>query len=311
MAPLKSHLLTGSTHCSLTGMQATGIPAHLAMANELSAVVSQTQQLKEAVLSRCDELPAALTDVMLSKFTINGALPITVDNMKEMLSTAIAQMRGEMRSELQGLRVDDAMAPGPSHQFSPDPRFQLWTWGERQHIVPHGWTLPSSISLKDTWLLWHFGHIADRIAPLRRLKKFDLNSPAQAVLLSKTKQTMKAVAKVMVEMGMVGTVQGVLTLSEADSAAFFDRAIVRLMEQLKTGVTRGRARWMEMKAPTVYALLLKSRKRRRAEAEANRRGEEEEEKEEAERRMGAAAEEDEGGGDSAAAALLSQLNSGM
>jgi hypothetical protein len=221
-----------------------------------------------------------------------------------------------MRSELQGLRVvDDAMGAGPSHQPSPDPRFQLWTWGGKQHPVPHGWTLPSSISLKDTWLLWHFGHIADRIAPLRRLKKFDLSSPAQVVMWSKTKQTMEALAKVMVDMGLVGTVQDVLTLNEADSAAFLDRAIVRLMEQLKAGVTRGRARWMEMKAPTVYALLLKSRKRRRAEAEVYRRGEEEqeekeEEKEEAERGKGAAGV-DEGGGDSAAAALLSQLNSGM
>jgi hypothetical protein len=279
MAPLKPHLLAGSTRCSLTGMQATGIPAHLAMANELSAVVSQTQQLKEAVLTRCDELPAALTEVMLSKFAINGALPLTVDNMREMLNAAITQVRGEVRSELQGLRVEGAVAADPSLSSSPDPRFQLWLWGGRQHMVPQGWTLSSSINLKDTWLLWHFGHIADRIAPLRRLRKFDLKDKRQVTLWSKTKQTMSAVAQMMVDMGMVGTVQGVLTLSEADSAACFDRTIVGLMEQLKAGVTRGKARWMEMKAPTLYALLLKSRKRRRAEMEEEAKGGEEEVKE--------------------------------
>ena len=87
--PPQPHLVAGITHSIFTGMQATGIPAHLAMANELTTVVSHTQRLKEAVLARCDELPAALTNVMLSKFTINGALPITVDSMKEMLSAAI------------------------------------------------------------------------------------------------------------------------------------------------------------------------------------------------------------------------------
>jgi hypothetical protein len=304
MAPLKPHLLAGSTHCFLTGMQATGIPAHLAMANELSAVVSQTQQLKVAVLSRCDELPAALTEVMLSKFAINGALPITVDNMKEMLSAAIAQMRGEVRSELQELRVEGAVAAGPSPSSSDDPRFQLWMWGGKQQMVPPGWRLPSPINLKDTWLLWHFGHIANRIAPLRRLQAFNFMNKPQVVLWSKTHQVMSAVAEMMVEMGLVGTMQAVLTLSEADSAAFFDRAIVRLVDKVYAGVTRGRRRWMEMKASTMYARLLKSRKKPRK----RRRVEVEEEEEEEEEEKEDGGEEGEGGSDSTAATLLSQLN---
>ena len=262
---------------------------------------------KEAVLARCDELPAALTDDMLSKFTINGALPITVESMKEMLSTAIAQMRGEMRTELQDLRVGGAMAAASPLSPSSDARYGMWMWGGRMHMVPQGWRLSSSISLKDTWLLWHFGHTADRIGPLRGLKKFDLVSQRQVILWSKTRQTMSAVARMMVDMGMMGTVQGMLTLSEAESAAFFDRAIVALMEQLKTGLTRGRARWMEMKAPTVYAVLLKSRKRRRAEEEEGGREEAGEEREgEGE---GEGEGEEDGEGESEAAALLSRLNS--
>ena len=106
--------------------------------------------------------------------------------------------------------------------------------------------------------------------------------------------------------------------------ACFDRAIVGLMEQLKAGVTRGKARWMEMKAPTLYALLLKSRKRRRAEMEEEAKEGDEEVKEgedegqggvegvteeEDERERGVEEEGGEGEGLSTAAALLSQLNS--
>lgn len=262
IAALKPHVLVGSNDCSTTGLRATGIPSHLAMANELVAVVHQTQQLKEAVLARCDGLPLVpveLTNVLLSKFSINGALPITMDNMKEMLNAMVAQLRSEMRE----VRVDEA-SPKPSLiPPSSDSRFQLWLWGGRLHMVPEGWTLPSSLSLKDTWHLWHFGHLADRIGPLRGLRKFDLSNAAQATQWAKTKQTMQAIAQVMVDERMVGSLQEVLTLSEADSTAYFDRAVVVWMEQLKEGVTRGNRRWMEMKIPTVYALMMKSRKRRR------------------------------------------------
>ena len=309
MTPLQPHLLAGSTHCALTGLQATGIPAHLAIANELKAVVSQTQQLKEAMLAQCDGLPAKLTDAMLSKFTINGAIPITVDSMKDMLNTSFTELRGQMRAELQELRVEGAVAAGSSLLPFSNARWGMWMWGGRMHMVPQGWTLPSSISLKDTWLLWHFGHAADRIGPLRGLKKFDLASPPQVTLWSKTGQTMSAVARVMVDMGLLGTMQGVLTLSEAESADSFDRAILVLMEQLKEGVTRGRSRWMEMKAPTVYALLLKSRKRRRDEVEEERKEGEMEEAGREREESGEGEGEENGEGESAAAALLSQMNS--
>ena len=59
---------------------------------------------------------------------------------------------------------------------------------------------------------------------------------------------------------------------------------------------------MEMKIPTVYALMMKSRKRRRAEVEVE--GEEEKEKEE----DGDGGEDDGSGQESHAATMLSQLH---
>ena len=299
MAVLKPHVVAGTTRSAATGLEATGIPPHLVMVNELTAVIAQTQQLKEALMLRCDGLPAEVTDVLLSKFSINGAIPLTADNMKEMLEAVVAQMRREIRD----VQAADAAAlpsliPAPS-----DSRFLVWTWGGRMHMVPQGWILPSSTNVKDTWLLWHFGHLADRVGPLRNLKKYDLNGTnAQKTLWSKTRGTMSAIAQVMVDSLMVRSVEDVLTLSEGESSAFFDRAVVTFMNELKAGTTRGRARWMEMKIPTIYALMMKSRKRRRAEVEVE--GEEEKEDEE----DCAAGEDDESGAESHAATMLSQLH---
>jgi hypothetical protein len=163
IAVLKSHVVGGCTRSPITGLEATGIPPHLVMVNELTAVVNQTQQLREEVLSKCDGLPTELTNVMLSKFSINGAIPLTMDNMREMLSAVVSQLRAEMREVL----AVDSVAQSSLIPPSPSSRFETWNWKGRFHMVPPGWTLPSSINVKDMWHLWHFGHLADRIAPLR------------------------------------------------------------------------------------------------------------------------------------------------
>jgi hypothetical protein len=76
---LRPHVLTGCSYCPVTGLTATGVPPHLAITNELAKAMHQTSLLKEALLSRCAELPAELVSVLLSKFSINGAHPVTMD----------------------------------------------------------------------------------------------------------------------------------------------------------------------------------------------------------------------------------------
>jgi hypothetical protein len=266
---LQRHLLTGCNRCPITGMMATGIPPHLVMSNGLTDVVKQTQLLKAELLSRCAELPAELTNAMLSKFSINGAIPLTVDDMRVMLNSVVAQMRAEIREVHAVERL--ASAPVSTAPIDPttDPRFQLWSWGGRLHMVPQGWLFPST-NLKDTWNLWHFGHVADKIRPLRCLKKFDLASGAQVTLWAKANGVMKAISQVIFDMKLVAAVEDVQTLSAADSSAFFDRAIVQLMEQVRSRSTEERGRWMEMSVATLYAYVQRTRKRRREEVERER-----------------------------------------
>jgi hypothetical protein len=294
MADLRPHVMTGCNRTPATGMVATGIPPHLVMSNELTAVANNTQQLKEAVLARCDGLPSRLTEVLLSKFSINGAIPLTADNMREMLDSVLAQFRTELRdvraAEMQLLpRLVDP--PG-------DDRFERWLWGGKFHMVKEGWTFPST-NLKDTWHLWHFGHLTDRIQPLRRLKKYDL-ARSQVSRWSKTRGVMQAISQVMVDMKMLPTLQAVEKLTEAESSAFFDQAIVQLMEQLKPGTSRKRVRWTEMAVTTLYGRVKKQR--REEAAAAGWEGEEEGEE------VGEEREEREQGEDAVvAAAALSQL----
>jgi hypothetical protein len=140
-------------------------------------------------------------------------------------------------------------------------------WGGRMHMVPQGWQFPST-DLKATWHLWHFGHVEDRIRPLRYLKKFDLSGNS-ITRWSKTNGVIKAIAQMMVETGVVQLIDGVQMLSADESSAAFDGAIVKLMEKVREGSTQGRGRWMEMSVSTLYDLLRKAaggHKRKRSEA---------------------------------------------
>jgi hypothetical protein len=248
--------------------QATGVPQHLVMSNELTDVAKQTAVLKDALLAKCTELPAELANVMLSRFSINGAIPVTIDDIKILLNNAVNQLRTELRDAIPATTTSSP-SPNQLTDVDADPRFQLWTWKGRMHMVPEGWQLPST-DVKATWNLWYYGHVQDRIRPLRHLKKADLQGSTQITQWSKTNGVMGAIAATMVEMKLVETAEGVARMSATESAAAFDGAIVQLMEKVKAGSTRGRGRWMEMSIGTLYNYLKAvrvERKRKRDEAE--------------------------------------------
>ena len=261
VATLKPHVIAGCNRCPITGLNATGIPPHLAMSNELTDVVRQTQAMKEALLAKCAELPSELVTTLLNKFSVNGAIPVTLDDIKTLLNSAVNQMRSELRDALPSSRPS---VSSPLIDPNLDPRFHLWSWGGRMHMVPQDWLFPST-DMKATWNLWHFGHVGDRIRPLRYLQKSDLRNASQVTLWSKTRGVMKEIAEGMVELGIVQSTKGVEQLSATVSADAFDKAVVQLMERVRAGSTRGKRRWVEMSIPTLYSLVGPLRKRKREE----------------------------------------------
>jgi len=261
LGTLKTYVIAGRSHCPLTGMIATGIPPHLVLSNELVDVAKQTEALKDALLAKCSQMPADLTTVMLSRFSINGAIPVTLDDIKSLLNNAVNQMRAELRDAIPTATTTSS-SPNSLTDPAADPRFQLWQWGGALHMVPEGWKLPVA-DVKATWHLWQYGHVEAKIRPLRYLKKADLQGGGQISRWSKTNGVMAAVAQVMVEMKTVETVTEVRRLSAEESSAAFDTAIVQLMERVREGSTRTRGRWMEMSIGTLYNHLKGERGQRK------------------------------------------------
>jgi len=274
---LKPFVVAGRSRCPLTGMQATGIPSHFILSNELSNVAQQTKQLKTAVLEQCAQLPEQLTNTMLQRFHVHGAIPLTADDMRAMMSQFTAQLRSEFQqlvSSSGSPAASSSSAAANSNDVEFDPRFTTWTWKGRVHPVPEGWKFPAT-DVKATWNLWHFGHVGDRIRPLRHLRKWDLDGTAKQIALwSKTSGVMSEIARVMVEEDMAMTVDEVRRWQQDVSTAAFDGAIVKLIEKMKEGATKAKGRWMEMQIPTLYSYtqrLRKERKRQRDEEQQQAR----------------------------------------
>jgi hypothetical protein len=246
------------------------------MSNELKAVVQQSEALRAELRSQCAGLPSSVVNMLLSKCSVNGAIPVTLDDLKALLSNAVNQMRLELRDTLPHAAA--ARASGQPVQAGSDARFQVWQWGGQLHPVPEGWRLPRT-DVMAVWRLWYFGSVADRIAPLRTLRKWDLRrddtgkaDSGEVAQWSKTNGVMMALTAQMVGMGLIATAAGVGRLSEDQATAAFSQAIVPLMEKLKPGATQQpRGRWVELSMSTLYKHV---RKRKRAEAQLQRHADE-------------------------------------
>jgi CII-binding regulator of phage lambda lysogenization HflD len=62
------------------------------MSNELTAVVKRIEEMKEQLLSAYASLPSEVVSVLLNKFTIHGAILVTLDEIKALLTQAVSQM---------------------------------------------------------------------------------------------------------------------------------------------------------------------------------------------------------------------------
>jgi len=273
ISSLKGNVINGIYRNQISGMIATGIPPHLTMSNELKEIALQTNDLRRELLQKCDQMPAALTETMLSKFSVNGAIPLTMADMVKLMADSMSQLREDIRISSQ-LNTSRSSSSSLNAAVDPsvDPRFITWTWGGQFHMVPEGWKLPTA-TLKEYWNLWHYGNVGSKIRPLRYLKQIDLVNKAQVVSLSKVRKFVEAIETKGVELKLLEAAgKNVKELSQEESSAFFDVSYPALMEQLKPGSTTQQGRWTELSSSTVYKLLLKiesqnktGRKRRREE----------------------------------------------
>ena len=68
----KKSVETGTFTNEISKLQATGIPPHLTMANELNQVKQSVLESKQEVLQRCSQLPEKVKESMMASSWFNN-----------------------------------------------------------------------------------------------------------------------------------------------------------------------------------------------------------------------------------------------
>jgi hypothetical protein len=260
---LKSYrpfVLLGEGHCAITKLGATGIPPHLAMANELNGVIHEVKGFNTIVKTQFEQMPKLLTTEMLSNFTVNGAIPVTMDAMNRLFVSLSEKIELKFTSS----QVENTNTSDLSNQTP----FMNWYWKGRFRMVPENWTLPTN-NIKDIWNLWWYGHIENKIQPYRRLKWHDVvsepTSRSTGVQLAKTNTVMQEIEKVAKEMNLIETGRNIDELTKEECSTLFDKTFTAIHEQLRPNSTTQVGRWGELSIATFYKMIQSGRKKRKRE----------------------------------------------
>lgn len=198
------HVVCG--RASILEMTSTGIPPHLIVTDEVNRLNNRVQQLERVLEERnirlneyledlATRLPTNLESRLLNRFQINGAVPLTLEDLRrnqdEMMNRVIelldlrlgaVQYRRQEAEEIQELEAPEVN----------DGEYQVWNYGGTFHRVPEDFVFVNS-SAKSTWDLWHFGDIRRRICPFRRLRQSDLPRVTDWKKLIKARRIMRAI----------------------------------------------------------------------------------------------------------------------
>jgi hypothetical protein len=136
---LKPCVQCGYGQCVASGITATGIPPFLAISSKVNELIVAVRNVTESVVNSNAELasslPTQVTNTILQNVDINGAMPITRDDLNREFerlraSLIIENNRNEPVSEV-------------IHVQNTSNQFQTWTWKGRIHPVPQGFRFPT------------------------------------------------------------------------------------------------------------------------------------------------------------------------
>ena len=242
---LRGNVLLGYGCCPSTGLQATGIPPHLAVAKEVESLIEEVKKLRAEISGLKTTMMTALprqiathvSEEIRENFTIDGVAQLTTRDLDLRFNGFQDKILGVLQQRLTGASVAGAVQ-SESAATAEDETFQWgeWKWKSDSrwaHWVPEDWRWPENQKVEDTWTMWFFGNKDTRIRPMwRMLKKAEIHK-SDEVKHTQAKIVMNALEAIIREERLLpdGVDRlGMLPLGKVDEVfhASFDRLIAKL-----------------------------------------------------------------------------------
>ena len=144
---LKDAVGAGCSRNPISKMTVTGVPPNLVFANKMVDMQRDMCDMKDQIIAKLEQLPEAMKHSLLANFQINGTVPITRNEMQEVISTSIDSLRGSIESSFQLLshRNENPLVPvEEQNDLTPQNTavYTTWGWGGRLRRVPPDFVYP-------------------------------------------------------------------------------------------------------------------------------------------------------------------------
>jgi hypothetical protein len=134
----------------VTGLTASGIPPHILIANEIVKLRNDMTERHLEIVERIDEMPAKVKELMLANFTVNGVVPITSQQVSEMMDGLRSSLLNAIENSMQSIIRQGGSAPAHENDGQRTPFLLPGTrdmniahsWGGKFHPVPEGFQFP-------------------------------------------------------------------------------------------------------------------------------------------------------------------------
>lgn len=270
ISSLRGKTLLGIGACPRTGLKATGIPPHLAIATKLKDLTDSLLAFRDSVMTVLDNFTTTLPEQIARKveenlrqaFVINGVAPLTMRD----IDSRFTVQHDNIRAILQEMIAAARQAPGPvalSPSVTRDTSrewWRRWDWppdNQTSHYVPPDWKFPGGMTVKKLWDLWYYGDKSTGIRPYRLInKKLDIKCGPNAMQHNRAKSVMDRVAN-LIPARPDGTSVVVWKLSIVDADVVFEDAFKSFLDTIYCS-TVDKTRKHELSYSTAYQLMVES-----------------------------------------------------
>lgn len=185
------------------------------------------------------EIPSNVTQEILNNFRIDGALPITQEQMEKYFQSHSEMLIREFRAT--NSRVVEAPVQS-SPQVIGEDTFPVYSWGGKLHFIPENYTFPNCTT-KALWNHWFFGTTSPKkIRPFRWFQNSEFKHQACITKLKKARILINVLIKSIAPQ----------TLAEVQSKSFVDstRTFELAFHNVCTSIMEARVREYGDKAKT-------------------------------------------------------------
>jgi hypothetical protein len=134
-----------------------------------------------------------------------------------------------------------------------------WDWkdGSLNHPVPKDWRFPKSLSVKQIWDLWFFGHRSDRIRPYRHIHRYaDISVNSDRRLYSAAKIVIENFGKYILRRNNEFNFRNMTP--ESSDANFFTN-YSSFLDEIYSQCNRQCVRKDDLSYGTLYSVILKNK----------------------------------------------------